>query len=1151
MKKNGQAVSRDTANQLIKCLLMMKFTVLLVIVLSLQSFARGYGQDNISLRLEKAHLKKAFKTIEEQGIFRFVYKDEILPREFRVTIDVKDRPLNEVLDKILKNTALSYKRIGGNLVVITNAPPPVKLVTPTTIYATINGKITDDKGEPLSGVSIMEKGTTNGAVTKDDGLFVMNVSSADAVLVVSYIGYSTQEVKLDGRNSLTISLVPVNRSISEVVVVGYGQQKKGFVTGAISSVKAEQLSTVSATRIDQALQGRSPGVLVLPTSGQPGAGLNIRIRGAGSNRNSNPLYIIDGVRAGGIEYIDPSEIASIEILKDAASAAIYGAEGANGVIIITTKTGKRNTSEVTYSGQYTNQSVKEDFIKMMNAQQYQQYLTAAGTGGAPTPADVAGIGNGTNWLNEVIDNAPQQHHSLQFSGGSDRSTYLISGSIFTQEGVVGGDKSRFNRYTVRFNGDHKVKPWLTIGNRLSYSHHKRRAISDNGEFGSILASALVMDPITPVVYTGALPAHVQAALVGVTPDGTPISRLLRRDPQGRLYGISNFLRGEYGNPIARIELAKGENVQNKIVGNVFAEITPIKNLVFTSRFGIDAAFQTGHGWTPTFWYSSESLNTIATGSDYNNNWYTWQFENFATYRRMFGNHSFTLLAGVSAIKTHEYHIGGSYSGLFKEDDRFSYADDVPDALDRIGSTALDYTLASFFGRLSYTYKDRYILNGSLRRDGSSKLAPDNQWNLYPAVSGAWIISSENFFGESKISSFINYAKLRGSWGQNGNVSSIGIGEWKNAIAATFPYPDANGDLVVGAAPSRLANPALTWETSEQFDIGLDLAFFNNRLNFTVDYYKKKTIDLLTDGNAPMFVGNTLRTKNAGNVENKGWEFDISYINKPASRSALSYEIGVNFSTLKNTVTFLDPNSPILYGAGVGTGWSATAMQVGFPLWYFNGYQTAGIFQTQQEVTDYLAKTGITGYNPKPGEPIVVDVNGDKVISAGDMTMIGNPHPKFMFGARANLAYKGFDFLVFVQGQTGNDILMGFNRTDRGTANKPEFFFTDRWTGPGSTNSWFAPNTQNPYIYNGDLMIFKGNYARIRQLQLGYSLSPDLLNRIKITKARIYVSLDDFFTFTNYPGVDPEGGSNGQNSIGIDRGGYPIPRKAILGVTLSF
>ncbi|MBC7947218.1 MAG: TonB-dependent receptor [Chitinophagaceae bacterium] len=1134
MKKNGSGVLPNTLHVFIKCLLMMKFTVLLIVAFSLQSFARGYGQDNISLQLERVHLKKVFKAIEEQGAFRFVYKDDILPKDQKVSINVENASIDDVLKRILQNTALTYRKLSGSLVVITLDAKEAAIP--------ITGRVTDSKGEGLGGVNIVEKGTNNGTTTRDDGVFVLNVDNKDAVLVFTYIGFLSQEVSLASRSSVNIELLPTNTSMQEVVVVGYGQTRKALLTGSISSVKADQLTTVSSTRLDQALQGRTAGVLVLPTSGQPGAGLNIRIRGAGSNRNSNPLYIIDGVMAGGIEYLDPSEVASIDILKDAASAAIYGAGAANGVIIITTKTGKRNSAEVSYSGQYTQQSLKDGFIKMMNAQQYQQYLQEAGVAGAPTPADVANIGEGTNWLREVAQTAPQQHHSLQFSGGSDKSSYLISGTLFTQEGIVGGDKSRFNRYTVRFNGDHRIKPWLNIGNRLSYSHHKRRAISDNNEFGSILSSALVLDPVTPITYSGILPVHVQNALLANKP--------LRRDASGNIYGISNYLRGEYGNPFARIDMAKGENIQNKIVGNVFMDIEPFRGFTFTSRFGIDAAFQTGHGWTPTFWFSDESQNTIANGYDYNNNWYTWLFENFATYKRSFGEHNFTLLAGVSAMKTHEYHIGGSYSGLFKEDDRFSYADYVPDDLDRIGSNSFDYSMGSFFGRLSYSYKDRYLLNASVRRDGSSKLAPGHQWTTYPAVSVGWVLSNESFF-QNVLSNNLNYVKLRASWGQNGNVTSIGIGEWLNAIGANMLYPDANGNLIVGAAPTSLANPDLEWETGEQFDIGADLALFNNRLNITVDYYKKTTKKLLTDGNAPLIAGNTLKTKNAGNVENTGFEIELTYSNKSVSRNGLSYEIGGNLSTLKNNVTFLDPNSPIIYGAGIGTGWSATAMQVGSPLWFFNGYRTNGIFQNQAEITDYITKNAITGYAPKPGDPIVVDVNGDKQISPADMTNIGSPHPSLTFGGRVSLAYKGFDLLVFVQGQTGNEILMGFNRTDRGTANKPEFFYSNRWTGEGSTNTWFASNTSNPYIYNSDLMIFDGAYTRIRQLQLGYTLPDKVMNRIKIRRARVYVSLDDFFTFTKYPGVDPEGGSNGQNSIGIDRGGYPIPRKAIVGLTFNF
>jgi len=1007
----------------------------------------------------------------------------------------------------------------------------------------VSGKVTSrTTGQPLEGATVSVKGSTTSALTDAQGNFTIAVPSAGSVLVISYAGMTPEEVTVRQAGTLNFSLAETNNTLNEVVVVGYGQQRKSLVTGAISSVRADQLNTVSTIRLDQALQGRTAGVQIVPTSGQPGAGLSIRIRGTGSNRNSSPLFIIDGVRAGGIESIDPSEVASIEILKDAASAAIYGAEGANGVIIITTKTGKRNASEVTYTGQLGVQSVKDDFIKMMNAQQYQQYLQEAGVAGRPTVQEAAAVGEGTNWMREVLQTAPQQHHTLSFSGGGDRSTYFISGNIFTQEGIVGGDKSRFQRYTFRFNTDNRVKSWLNVGNRFLYSHHRRRAISDNNEFGSILGSALVMDPITPVIYPAGstLPIHVQNAIA----QGKPV----RTDANGNIYGLSNYLRGEYGNPLARIDLAKGQNIQNKIVGNVFAEVEPFNGFKFTSRFGLDAAFQVGHSWVPTFWFSDESQNTVATGSDYNNNWFTWQLENFANYNRKFGSHDLTLLAGVSAQKTMERHMGGSYSGLFKEEEKFSYADFVPDDLDRIGSIAFNRTLASFYGRLSYDYENKYLLNATVRRDGSSLFSPDYQWGTFPSVSAGWVFTNENFL--NNITKTVNYGKLRASWGQNGSLSSVGLGEWLNSIGANLIYPDGNGNLLVGAAPTSLAYPQLTWETSEQFDIGADLSFLNNRLSLTVDYFNKKTKDLLTGGNAPMFAGNFLRTVNAGDVQNTGWEFELGYRDRTSPRG-LGYDVSVNLTKLKNEVTFLDPNSPILLGTGIGTGWTATAMQVGYPIWYFQGYKTAGIFQTPEDVTAYLQKTGITGYAPKPGEPIVVDVNNDKQISPADMTYIGSPHPDLMFGGRVNLNFKGFDLLVFVQGQVGNERIIGFNRTDRSTANKPYFFYANRWTGPGSTNTWFAANTANPYIYNSDLMVFDGSYTRVRQLQLGYTLPNNLLSRARIKNARVYVSLDDFFTFTKYPGVDPEGGSNGGNSIGIDRGGYPIPRRALAGLSFTF
>lgn len=1005
----------------------------------------------------------------------------------------------------------------------------------------VRGQITDGQtGEGLPGVNVRAKSGTGGAVSDFDGNYRLEVAASDT-LVFSFVGYLSEEVPVGNRSSININLEPDLQTLSEVVVVGYGEQRKSLVTGAISSVKAEEIATVSSSRIEQALQGRTAGVNVLPSSGSPGSPMAINIRGAGSNRSSQPLFIVDGVRAGGIEYLDPSEIASFEILKDAASAAIYGAEAANGVIIITTKTGRKGVTEINYHGQYGMQSVG-NLMSLMNARQYQEYLEEAGTPGRPAFGDVTDE-TGTNWFDEIFQLAPQQTHSLNFSGGSETSTYLVGGTYFKQEGIVGGDKSQFNRFTVRLNSDHQVKPWLNIGERLSYAYMERNAIAENSEFGGLITSALSLDPITPVRYTGGTyPAHLQSAIDAGHP--------LAMDKDGYYYGISNFVRGEYGNPLARIHNTQGGLNQNKVVGNIYADITPIEGLKFTSRFGIDAAFQRQNSWTPTFWYSSESLNTIATGADRQDNWFSWQWENFANYSRQIGSHDFTFMVGTSAIENSWNYVGGSYSGLFKEDPLFAHGDFAPNTFDRIGSNANSSRLLSYFGRVSYSFQEKYLFNATLRRDGSSRLAEGNKWGTFPSLSAGWTLSNEDFYAGSNLSNTMNSVKLRASWGQNGALGNIGIGEWMSTVSAIQPgYVDADGNYLVGAAPSTLDNPDLKWETSEQLDIGADIYFFNNRLSFTTDYFIKTTRDLLTPGVSFGPAGNSLPVINGGTVENRGWEFELAY--RSVATSAFQYEFGANLTALKNTVTYLDPNVNELLGAGVGTGWTATIFDVGNPIWYFRGYQTDGIFQTQAEVDSYLEQNNISrdNYNPSPGDPIVVDTNGDDQITAADQTMIGSPHPDLIYGGRVNLSYKGFDFLVFLQGQVGNDVLMGFGRTDRPTANRPEFFYTNRWTGEGSTNTWFAADTDNPYVYNSDLMVFDGSYARVRQLQLGYTLPSAVLSRASIKNLRVYVTLDNYFTFTNYPGMDPEVGEG--NSVGIDRGGYPIPRRAMGGLQFSF
>lgn len=1011
----------------------------------------------------------------------------------------------------------------------------------------VNGVITSKtNGQPLTGATVSVKGTSTATTTNDQGNFTISVPRTGSVLVVSYAGATTQEFVVNDASPVNLQLEEKTSTLNEVVVIGYGTQRRATVTGAVSSVKADDIATVSSSRIDQAIQGRTTGVIVSPTSGAPGAGMSIRIRGIGTNGNANPLYVVDGVRTGGIDNIDPSEVASVEILKDGSAAAIYGNAAANGVVLITTKSGRRNSSELNYSMQYGQQSVGR-LPKLMNAQEYYQYNAEAKTPGAPTLADLNALNGsaGTDWLGALFQNAPLQRHTLSFNGGSDKSTFFVEGTYFTQKGIAGGPKAKFDRYTIRINSDNHIKPWLNVGERLSYAYIQRTGISENTEFGSVVGSAIALDPFTPVVFTNGLSPRAQSALGS--------GQTLVQDANGNYYGVSNYIFGEYGNPLARIAITNTNLVQHKIEGNAYVDIEPVKGLKLTSRISMDGAFQRQHGWNPTYWFSSESLNSQANGNDRQDNWFSWQWENLLNYQKRFGDHNLNVLLGTTALKSMWNYIGGYYTGLFQQSDLFSYADFVPaNPANRIGSNSNYTTLASYFGRFIYDYKSKYLFNASLRRDGNSVFAKGYQWGTFPAVSAGWIASSENFF--SGISKKVNYLKFRAGWGRLGNTSSVGIGQYQAFIVSTTPgYPDANGNFLVGAAPGNLANPELGWETSEQIDAGADLAFLNNHLFLTIDYFKKTTKRLLTPGSSatPGFAGANLPYLNSGEIQNKGWEFDLTYRNTPKSTSGFRYEISGNLSTLKNEVTKVNRFVNELNGAGVGTGWNATMFKIGLPVWAFKGYKTSGIFQTQDEINAYLLKTGITGYTPKPGDPIVVDVNGDKQISTGDQTYIGNPFPKVIYGGRVNLAYKGFDLLVFVQGQSGNKTLMGFNRTDRPTANRPEFFFTNRWTGAGSTNTWFAANTNNPFVYNSDFMVFDGSYMRIRQLQLGYTFSKSILSKLHASGTRIYISLDDFFTFTKYPGLDPEGGNGGGNSLGIDRGTYPLSRKALVGASISF
>lgn len=1000
----------------------------------------------------------------------------------------------------------------------------------------VSGKVTSaTTGETLPGVSVLIKGTATGTVTNLDGDYKITLNSDDDVLVFSFIGMKAQEMSVGGRSTIDVGMLDDITSLEEIVVVGYGSQKKSVLTAAISSVKAEDLANFSAGSVDQALQGRMAGVQIVPTSGSPGAGYDVKIRGAGSNGNTSPLYIVDGMRVPDISWLDPFEIEAIEVLKDAASAAIYGAEGANGVVYVTTKQGVDGPGKISYDFQFGLQSENSP-LEVMNLAQFDEYNTEAGIS-RRSDEQVPTVG--TNWKDEIFDTAPLQRHALTFSGGNADTKYMFGGYFLDQEGIVGGEKASINRYGLRFNLQHKVNDWAKITSNYSFAKFERQSIQENSEFGGIVQSGIVMDPATPVVYANGIPQWIT--------NEYGADQAYKTNSDGLYWGMSALVDGETSNPLAKMEQVHGSFNATVFSGATAVTISPIEGLEVTSRLGIISGNFYNHYWQEEWFFNdrdTEDARVADTYSDY----FNYQWENFASYTKQLGENNFNVLVGTSYFETESGYLTGNGTTLLNAIPQLAYLDAVPNRLQNTNAQGNRNTnvLNSYFGRLTYNYKEKYLFSATMRADGSSVLSENNRWGYFPSVSAGWVLSSEDFFGAGPL----NFLKVRASWGENGSLSSLtsqGAGASLATVSAGFIYEDASGNFLTGAEPVQLANPNLTWETSVQTDFGIDIGLFEDRLTASADYFIKDTKDLIVPGSPPSFVGNPAGPVNSGEVRNKGIELELGF---QEQKGDFKYDVSVNFTAIKNEATFVDPNKEYEAGADVGIDWNdATAMQQGFPIWFFRGYQTDGIFQNDAEVTAYTEN--VAGYTPSPGDPVIVDTDGDGTITPSDFVQIGTPHPDFTFGTTIELDYKGFDFKIFAQGSIGNDVIMGFNRTDRIQANKPEFFYNDRWTGEGSTNSWFRAGVAGQ-AYTSDLMVFDGSFFKIRQMQLGYNLPKSVLDKAGLTKLRLYVSLDNFFTFTKYKGFDPEiGGSNNANSLGIDRGSYPVPKTFVTGLTLQF
>lgn len=1003
----------------------------------------------------------------------------------------------------------------------------------------ITGNVKDGAtGMTVPGATILVKGTSNGTTTDMDGNFSLMIPSSNDTLLVSYIGYDGIEIPVNGRSVIDIVLNESKYELDEVVVIGYGIQKKKVVTGAIASVSAEQINLTPNLRVEQAMQGRTAGVQVTNQSGQPGEAPTVRIRGAGTTGNADPLYIVDGMAVGGIDYLNPGDIESMDVLKDAASAAIYGSRAANGVILITTKGGKAGKVKLTYSNYFGIQNAAKK-LDMLDADQYVMMMNeGARNAGLTEPFDINEIqAHNTNWQDALFQsNAPMSNHEISVSGGNERSTFSSSLARFSQQGIIGGNKSQFDRITARLNTKHKVNDWLSFGNNFAYSKIDKRNIGSNSSFNGAFSSALNMDPLTPL-YEG------NEELLSLYPySEEPVVK----DGNGRIYGISEYVGAEVVNPMALLAIQTAKTRVDKIVGNIYAEAQIIEGLKFRTSLGLDMAYVLNDSYKPLYFLNGAQNNTRKTSVSKNiDRYYTWQWENVLTYTKKIADHQFSLLLGTTASEYNHEDLSGFNGKVPTFDPDNVYLDMATDTTWIATGGADHSSLFSTFGRFTYDYKGKYAFTGILRRDGSSKFGPNNRYGIFPSLGFSWLISDELFMPDLGKISFL---KLRTSWGINGN-QEIGNYRYISVIDRSSGYIFGSG-RIIGASPDYISNNDIRWEQSEQIDIAIDLGAFNDRLTVTLDYYVKTTKDLLEIIPIPAHVGNDPPYANVGSVQNKGVELSVNWRNV---FDDFSYSIGLNGAYNKNKMTYIGNDDKVLPGASWAIAGLVTRAEEGLPIGYFWGYRTDGIFQNMNEVFQHIGNDGsVLQPQAKPGDVRFVDVNKDGKISDDDRTMIGNPTPDWTVGINGAVQYKRFDLSFLLSGALGQDIFNGSQRQDLRYTNRTTAIL-DRWTGEGTSNilpryTWIDGN--NNYRVS-DLYIEDGSYIRLKNIQVGYALPVSFLKKVNVSSWRFYLSAENLITLTKYQGADPEIGAMSSFDIGIDRGIYPQARTFRFGTTISF
>lgn len=1133
MKKNHPVHLIPTGQRITGILVrLMKISVFQLFLIALFG-GLSYGFDitaqdllhkPVSIRAERAQLRQVIHMIEKQASVKFVYSSAHIRAGRAVDLNVTNVKLAEVLDQLLTPLDLGYKIINGRIILDTLTPSSgVKsdqsFYDNGVVDRQITGRVSDEKGEPLPGVNILLKGTSTGTTTDPNGGYSIRVPDENSTLVFSFVGFLSQEIVAGSQSKIDITLVVDNKSLEEVVVVGYGTIKKSDLTGSVASVKAQELTAYPAIGTVQALQGRAAGVQIQANNGEPGSSFKVRVRGGSSiNASSDPIYVVDGFVGGALP--PPEDIESIEILKDASATAIYGSRGANGVIMVTTRKGVSGKPRIELNTSYSTQT-EINRLKLLNAEQFLDYVQEI-------RPNVTSQGADTDWQDEILRRGGIQNHQLSVAGGSDAVKYYVSGAFYDQKGII--LNSSYNRFSLTSNVDIKATKRLNLGlNMFVQRVSRQQSRTQEGSGGltpGVIASAFKFEPDQPI-----------------------------RNSTTGLYTIAR-LSDPIDNPYAIATQLENESLNDRIQANFYGEYTILPDLKFRTTLAATTNSGRAGSFVPTT--LNEGRNLGGRASVTGNKSTLLLNENYLTYAKKLGaNHDFSAMLGYSYQTSSSENWGGTGQSFITDAVSF-WNLGGSSSWQSPASGLTEWQLASYYARLTYSYGDRYLFTGNIRRDGSSNFSRNHKWAMFPSGAFAWKMSSEPFMQNV---SAVSLWKWRASYGLTGNQA---IEPYQTMARFSNVYTVINGVAVNAVRPTSVANNDLTWESTRQLDIGTDVSLFNNRLNFTADYYRRVTNDLLFSVQLPQYSGYTSQLQNIGSVENKGFEFTINTRNMTGD---FKWSTDLNLSANRNKVLKLPDGTDIMYGSGpghmVGLG-QTQILREGLPVGSFFGWIYDGVYQQGDEFIPgggFEVAAGGEKFRDIDG---VRDANGnltgqpDGVLNSDDRTIIGNPHPRLTWGLNNDFSWKGFDLNVFFQASQGNDLLsytlMELNLLSG--INNATTEALNRWT-PNNTN------TDVPKAFVGRTRrvstrwIQDGSFVRLKNIALAYNVPPALLTRLNITKLRIYASAQNILTFTQYEGYDPEvnyssdGNVNSNRNLGLDYGSYPNAKSYTVGLNIGF